>query len=449
MPDKRSVLQYEDRKFIERSLDEGFSFAYIAKKLNVHPTTVKREVLRNRIVREGRINVNVCPRNICKSRGVCTTTGICNPRCQALCKECKKVRCNERCECYEPRMCEQLKRTPFVCNNCDLQGFRGACDRQRLFYDAIYAQEQTEKNKEKAGRKIALSDEEIAEISAELKPELKKGHSPEYIWEHNPGKFPISVRTFYNYVEWELFDELKMYLPRYVRYSRTKKAKKKKRETVPNPVYDGRRYEDFKALPEETKKLAVQLDCVEGLKDGCSKVILTLMFCEIRFQIMMLLFAQTKEEVKRSLDRIERIIGLEDFRKYFGLLVTDHGSEFNDFELLEASCTVKDEKRCKVYYCDPYRSDQKGSCERNHSEMRKVIPNKKVKKKASFKNLTEKDVQLLCSHVNSYSRPILDHKIPLELAIEYLPEKLFEELGIRLIDPADVILKPSLLPHLF
>lgn len=260
--------------------------------------------------------------------------------------------------------------------------------------------------------------------------------------------FPISVRTFYNYLEWGYFDELKMHLPRYVRYSRTK-GKKKKGEAPPNPVFDGRRYEDFKALPDDVKAKVVELDCVEGVKDGCKKVILTLLFRSDHFQIMLLLFAQTKDEVKRSLDRIERIIGLDAFVEHFGLILTDHGGEFNDFGLLEASCTVPGEKRCKIYYCDPYRSDQKGACERNHSEMRKVIPNKKVKKKASFKNLSEGDVQLLCSHVNSYGRPSLGHKAPLALAMERLPIELFEELEIKLVEPKNVILKPSLLPHLF
>ena len=73
--------------------------------------------------------------------------------------------------------------------------------------------------------------------------------------------------------------------------------------------------------------------------------------------------------------------------------------------------------------------------------MRKVIPNKKVKKKASFKKLTEDDVALLCSHVNSYSRPILDHKTPIGLAKRRLPDELFKELGIMTIEPKNVLLK--------
>lgn len=52
-----NCIDREGRKFIEKCLDERHSFVYIAKKLEVHPTTILREVLRNRIFREGRIGV--------------------------------------------------------------------------------------------------------------------------------------------------------------------------------------------------------------------------------------------------------------------------------------------------------------------------------------------------------------------------------------------------------
>lgn len=356
--DSRKRLTYEDRLYIEKCLYDRFSFAYIARKLDVHTTTIKREVLRNRIVREGRIHDNTSKRNICKYYGVCTTKGLCGPHCQSKCKSCTKIKCSSKCSHFEPRLCERLDRSPYVCNSCDLLDFKAVCDRQRMFYDALAAQEKTDEAKLNAGRKLTISADEIEEMTEVLKQELKKGHSPEYIWAHNPDMFKITVRTFYNYLDWGYFEDLKMHLPRYIRYSRTKK--KKRPELPPNPIFDGRTYEDFKKLPNSVKDKAVELDCVEGIKDGCSKVILTLLFRDDRFQIMILLYAHTKEEVKRALDRIERCIGLDAFRKFFWTCLTDHGHEFNDFELLEASCTQPGEKRCKIYYCDPSRPDQKG-----------------------------------------------------------------------------------------
>lgn len=111
---------------------------------------------------------------------------------------------------------------------------------------------------------------------------------------------------------------------------------------------------------------------------------------------------------------------------------------------MEASCTQPGEKRCKVYYCDPSRSDQKGRCEKNHVELRRVMPKKTV-----FRFLTQADVSLTASHVNSYTRSILDGRTPYEAAVEKLPAELFERFEIKRIPPRGVILKPSLLPHLF
>lgn len=353
------------------------------------------------------------------------------------------MNCNAKCELFEAKQCSRLEKKPYVCNGCEMLDFKGLCDCQRLFYDAIEAQKLTEDRKSLAGRRMTLAPDEIAAMSAELKAELKKGHSPDYIWRNRETPFPITVRTFYNYVDRGYFEELKMHLPRYVRISPSKKRKKK--DAPPNPVFDGRRYEDFLELPEDARASAVEMDCVEGRKDSCKKVILTLLFRDDRFQIMILLPTHTKGEVKRALDRIERLIGLDSFRENFQTILTDHGHEFNDFELLESSCTVEGEKRCKLFYCDPSRPDQKGACERNHSEIRRVLP----KRKTSFKNLTQADVELMSSHVNSYGRPVLDGASPMELAMKKLPAELFAGLGLRLIASKDVLLKPSLLPHLF
>jgi hypothetical protein len=66
-------------------------------------------------------------------------------------------------------------------------------------------------------------------------------------------------------------------------------------------------------------------------------------------------------------------------------------------------------------------------------------------KGTSFEGLTDKDVALLTSHVNSVPRASLDGKPPLLLAKEHLPKEFFEGFGIELIKSDDVILKPRLL----
>ena len=442
MPEGQKRIEYEDRKYIERKLDERFSMTYISTGVGVHVTTLKREIVRNRVVKEGRINVRR-RRNVCKYRAICTVSGICNPYCQGECKSCGKHDCTVNCELFEPKHCERLDSKPYVCNGCELLDCGGACDCQRMFYDAKAAQEKADDRQSESRRKIALTEAEIAEITKKLKPLLKKGHSPAHIWRSNPGMLPISVRTFYNYVEQEYFEELKMYLPKYVRYPRNRKRHAPCANKQEKACYEGRTFNDLEALSEEEKALAVELDCVESAR-GSNKVILTLLFRDTRFQLMVLLRAHNREEVAHSLDEIEEAIGLERFRAVFGTQLTDRGKEFGDPDLIESSCTKPGEKRCKVFYCDATRSDQKGRCEKNHVELRRVIPKKTV-----FRFMTQADVSLAASHVNSYSRKILDGQTPYDLAVARVPVELLEKYGIAKIPPNEIILKPSLLPHLF
>lgn len=80
---------------------------------------------------------------------------------------------------------------------------------------------------------------------------------------------------------------------------------------------------------------AVEMDCVEGRRYD-KKAILTLLFRRYSFQIIMLLPEKNQQEVARALDLIEGLCG-DDFPKYFGVILTDRGSEFLNYERIETS----------------------------------------------------------------------------------------------------------------
>ena len=148
---------------------------------------------------------------------------------------------------------------------------------------------------------------------------------------------------------------------------------------------------------------------------------------------------KTQESVAKALDMIEDEIGIRQFRKWFGVILTDRGSEFLDYKLLEKS--VKGKKtRCKVYYCEPMKSGQKGRCEKNHVELRKILP-----KGTCFDKLDAYKLAVVCSHVNAYSRPSLGGASPMQLAMNSLPKSLFDLLGIEYVPPDQVVMKPSLI----
>ena len=63
-----------------------------------------------------------------------------------------------------------------------------------------------------------------------------------------------------------------------------------------------------------------------------------------------------------------------------------------------------------------------------------------------FDHLTHAGVSLLASHINSIPRPGLGGKSPYDLALPVLGERLLSAMGIKRIEPDDVIRKPWLLP---
>lgn len=227
---------------------------------------------------------------------------------------------------------------------------------------------------------IDVTPEELEAMRSIVRPLIKKGQSLEVIWATRAGELPVSPSTFYRYAEMGVFgDIIGLDLPKKVRF----KPRRRRADETPIPRHDleGRACKDFEALPDDKKMDAVEMDCVVGRR-GEAQAILTLLFRRFRFQLMLFLPKHNQEEVGRALDMVEGPIGLGEFKRLFGVILTDRGSEFLDYGAIEKSCTSRG-SRCRVYYCDPMKSGQKGSCEKNHVELRKVIP-----KGSSFVKLT-------------------------------------------------------------
>ena len=61
--------------------------------------------------------------------------------------------------------------------------------------------------------------------------------------------------------------------------------------------------------------------------------------------------------------------------------------------------------------------------------------------------LTADDVALCRGHVNSYPLASLGGRTPLDSLGGLLPDDVLELVGVVRLDPKDVVLKPSLIPH--
>ena len=204
-----------------------------------------------------------------------------------------------------------------------------------------------------------------------------------------------------------------------------------------------REYKDFLALSVFDQNRAFQLDSVIGFKRN-KKSIISIHSVAHKFQFYNLVPDKKPANIVKILDMFEIYLGsAEVFEKIFGILLADRGSEFDYIEEIEKSVFDHTKKRCKIFFCDPNRPDQKGSCENNHEHLRRILE----KKHSDFDKLTNTDLAVINSHINSYKRKSLGGISPYESIVKVIPKDFLDALGIEFIEPDNVVLKPYLTRH--
>jgi IS30 family transposase len=158
-------------------------------------------------------------------------------------------------------------------------------------------------------------------------------------------------------------------------------------------------------LEENPDTEIVETDSVIGAKGSSEKVLLTVHFTHSRFMLAFLRDANTARSVNDAFDGLYEKLGHEDFVELFPLLTPDNGQEFSAPTGIEKGADGR--LRTRVFYCDPYNSNQKASCENNHRFIRMVLP-----KGTSMTGLTQDDVNLMMNHINSYARKALGGQSP-------------------------------------
>ncbi len=430
MPERKGAhLNMDDRYQIDDMLRRGFSFREIAKRLNVSPTTISNEVKKNRIRKlPPHIMFERSKRCIyykgCTRRGVC---GSCKTP-DKLCKDCVDEDCYARCASFETKKCPRLDKPPYVCDFCYRRQF---CDFGKAFYHASKAQAKHDQRASCTHAGITCRPTELKEMVEKVRALLAQGHSLEAIWAIHGQEFPISVRTFYSYMDKGVMGLANIELPKKIRYRQRKRPMR-----GPRMELTGRTYADWEALTEMERMLTVQMDCIEGVRSD-KKAVLSLYFSRLMFQLYILLESKTQESVILAIDFLEECLG-DAFSDVFGILLADRGSEFLDFEGIEGSIDGLG-RRCRIFYCDPMKPSQKGACEKNHVEYRKIVP-----KGTSIDGFEQSDISLVCSHVNSYPRAARG-QTPIKLAKAALPACLLESLGVEEIAPDNVIMTPELI----
>ena len=218
---------------------------------------------------------------------------------------------------------------------------------------------------------------------------------------------------------------------------RKPRTKPKIRHKIDQKCRYGRTFEHYNIfVAEHPDEPTVQIDSVIGRVGG--KVLLTLQF-ESGMMLACLRDSNNSQSVIDYFDMLERKFSLERFKRMFPVILTDNGSEFSNPTAIEMS-PFTHEPRTRLFYCDPNASYQKGEIENNHTNLRRILP-----KGTSFDKLTQADIDLVLSHLNSYIRKSYDDIPAITKFNSIFGEDILEQLHITLISPDDVIMDPKLL----
>lgn len=375
-------LSLNERKIIETGIINRSNKVDIARTIGKDPTTVAKEIRKHRVLKK---------RNTFNRDSICIHLNECG-------------KCIEKCEHYEEPKCNQRDRSPGACNGCpNMQ----KCYLDKYFYYAKQAHKEYKEDLVDFREGINLTTLERKELAHILKPLLDQGQSIYQIKSSHP-EIKQSIHTLYNYIEDGVFNEdgidnfsLKEQVNR-------KKFNKKYKKRKEKSNYKGHTYKDylnFKTNNPHTP--TTEMDTVMNSLSG--PYIQTFYFEESGLMIGFLHKEKTSESMSSKLDYLEEILGYSIYRELFSLILTDRGTEFEIMNLFEFNGKTK-ELRTNIFYCDAYTSSQKPHVENTHNYIRDIIPNE-----IDISYLTQQDLNLMFSHINSTPRKSLKGKTPYEV----------------------------------
>lgn len=444
MPKKKEYdhkhLSTSQRIHIEKGLNDGLSFAAIARKLDKHPSTIAKEVKKYRTLQPREKDPKKPAR--CALFKECTLRFLCDKKdCVKMCKSCYDVKlqvskCSYLCSEYREPQCASISKAPFVCNHCARQR---TCNKEKAYYIAQNADQSSQELLVSCWQGINQAPADIAMLDTLISPLLAQGQSLAHIYAFHGHEIPCSRKTLYNYIDQGVFTAKNIDLRRKVRY----KCKPRKTGTrvslAAKEFRIGRTYEDFQKFIQENPDIpVVELDTVEGGRDNSTQAFLTIFFRNCSLMLIFVLQEKSQDQVIKVFDYLTEKLGIKVFQELFPVILTDNGVEFQFPERLE--CDKNGEIRTKIFYCNPNSSWQKGRIEKNHEYIRYVIP-----KSQSLDHYKQRDACVLMNHINSEARDSLNGCTPFRLSKMLLNNRLHRLLCLQEIPGDQVHLKPSLL----
>lgn len=349
-------LNFNQRKIIRSSISKGMKLCDVADLLDVDPTTISKEIKRNRIKRkDGSILNN-----------------------------------------NEP--CKKLARYPYTCDNCKK---RSSCPLTQYTYDAAKAQGQADFRLVSSRQGINMTEEEFKHLDTIIKDGVDDNQSIYHIIKDNTD-LDISVPSVYRYINEGKLKTKRMDLPYAVKYK--KRKVKKKYEYKENCAVDraNHTYLDFLSFQRANpSKHHIQMDFLGSImSDKKSILVMTIPF--LHYTMLFLIESPNSQKVINLFDQLEMFLSPEVFKDVFASILTDRDSVFIQFDAIEASA-FRSEKRTNIFYCDALASTQKANVEQMNKQLRRFYPKGKSIDHITKEDLKDTEIRINATRVESLS----------------------------------------------
>lgn len=220
----------------------------------------------------------------------------------------------------------------------------------------------------------------------------------------------ICTKTLYNYIDAGVFSGInKQHL------WEKSRQKKRKYKTVVRVTTKNRRARSIEDRPKEANDRLEygnwEGDTVKGCK-GTKAGLLTLTERKTRQQIIIKVDQATHQAVQDAFDSLERKLGSQ-FKVKFKSITFDNGSEFLNWQSLEASVLQAGQKRTTVYFAHSYSSWERGTNENQNRMIRRFVP-----KGYNIGGFSDKEIKAVEDWMNNYPRRILGYNTPNQAALD-------------------------------
>lgn len=233
----------------------------------------------------------------CKSVRAIAHSLDCSP--SSVSRELQRNRVLDEPSYYHSKMTECLR--GFVTD----VSISGPVKKLKYRYDPSIAQQAYEKSPHESRRKIRTGSSELAHIDLIITPLIRdNGQSVAHVFHSHSESLGISRSTLYQYIDDNRLTVRNIDFPARVRYPKHTKTRRGDNSFIYSQKYrENHDYTAFQAYLEKNPKVSVvEMDTVEGIKGKIYKVLLTLNHIQkaIRFGAYATILTDNKSEFKNA-----------------------------------------------------------------------------------------------------------------------------------------------------